>query len=96
MISETLALAREVPALFVGFVILLGLIIGNFLNVVIHRLPKMMACEWRLFCAELDEKPAPNAEPFNLFTSHSRCSGLRPCGSCDREHSPLKLCLLAR
>ena len=73
MISEILALAREVPVFFVGFVILLGLIIGSFLNVVIHRLPKMMACEWRLFCAELDEKPAPDTEPFNLFTPHSRC-----------------------
>ena len=88
MISETLALAREVPALFVGFVILLGLIIGSFLNVVIHRLPKMMACEWRLFCAELDEKPAPNAEPFNLFTPHSRCPA---CGHAVRaiENIPL-------
>ncbi|MDP1682469.1 MAG: A24 family peptidase [Burkholderiales bacterium] len=88
MISEILALAREVPALFVGFVILLGLIIGSFLNVVIHRLPKMMACEWRLFCAELDEKPAPNAEPFNLFTPHSRCPA---CGHAIRaiENIPL-------
>ena len=88
MISEILALAREVPAFFVGFVILLGLIIGSFLNVVIHRLPKMMACEWRLFCAELDEKPAPDTEPFNLFTPHSRCPS---CGHAVRaiENIPL-------
>ncbi|MBT9614341.1 MAG: prepilin peptidase [Burkholderiales bacterium] len=88
MISETLALAREAPAFFVGFVTLIGLLIGSFLNVVIHRLPKMMAREWRLFCAELDEKPVPDAEPFNLFTPHSRCPA---CGHAVRaiENIPL-------
>ena len=30
-----------------------GLCVGSFLNVVIHRLPKMLEREWREQCAEL-------------------------------------------
>jgi leader peptidase (prepilin peptidase)/N-methyltransferase len=73
MFSEILALGREMPAFFVGFVILLGLIVGSFLNVVIHRLPIIMEREWRAFCAELAEQPAPTTETFNLVTPRSRC-----------------------
>jgi leader peptidase (prepilin peptidase)/N-methyltransferase len=36
-----------------------GLMIGSFLNVVIHRLPRMMEREWASQCAELQgEAPA--------------------------------------
>ncbi|MCK7577837.1 MAG: prepilin peptidase [Chromatiales bacterium] len=41
------------PALFVILVVLLGLMVGSFLNVVIYRLPLMMEREWRMQCAEL-------------------------------------------
>lgn len=56
---------------------LLGLTVGSFLNVVIHRLPLMMEREWRAHCAEIAED-APNekintAEKFNLSTPRSRC-----------------------
>ncbi len=55
---------------------LLGLIIGSFLNVVIHRLPMMMEQEWRSQCAELlgtgEPQQAP-AERFDLLTPRSRC-----------------------
>ncbi len=32
---------------------LLGLLIGSFLNVVIHRLPIMMERDWQAQCADL-------------------------------------------
>ncbi|OUM03097.1 prepilin peptidase [Variovorax sp. JS1663] len=54
----------------------LGLMIGSFLNVVIHRLPKMMERQWAAECAELTgaEAEAGKAqEPFNLMVPHSRC-----------------------
>ncbi len=41
-------------ALFLLGAALLGPVIGSFLNVVIHRLPKMMEAEWRAQCAELN------------------------------------------
>ncbi|WP_332671527.1 prepilin peptidase [Aromatoleum sp.] len=51
----------------------LGLFVGSFLNVVIHRLPRMMEREWHTQAAELHGEPAPDEEPFNLATPRSRC-----------------------
>jgi leader peptidase (prepilin peptidase) / N-methyltransferase len=52
-----------------------GLLIGSFLNVVIHRLPKMMERQWAVECAELNpqSEPAPHQPAFNLLTPRSRC-----------------------
>lgn len=52
---------------------LLGLAVGSFLNVVIHRLPKMLERQWRAECAELAGTPVPPAERFNLLVPRSRC-----------------------
>jgi len=52
---------------------LLGLCVGSFLNVVIHRLPKMMEQEWLAQCADLrGETPSP-AEVLSLARPRSRC-----------------------
>jgi leader peptidase (prepilin peptidase) / N-methyltransferase len=50
-----------------------GLCVGSFLNVVIHRMPKMLERGWQAQCAELrGEEPA--AEPaYNLAVPRSRC-----------------------
>jgi len=54
---------------------LLGLAVGSFLNVVIHRLPKMMERDWRSQCAEiLDGVTAPTQQQaYNLVVPRSRC-----------------------
>lgn len=60
---------------------LLGLLVGSFLNVVIHRLPKMMDLRWAAECAEFQaasgarEASAPEVDPprFNLMVPRSRC-----------------------
>ena len=53
---------------------LLGLCVGSFLNVVIHRLPKMMEQEWHAQCAELRGEAAPAMnEPLSLAKPRSRC-----------------------
>ena len=36
----------QIPPLFYFSVVLLGLMVGSFLNVVVYRLPKMMFIEW--------------------------------------------------
>ena len=46
-------LLQSSPLLITGSAFLLGLVIGSFLNVVIHRLPIMMDRDWRGQCAEL-------------------------------------------
>ncbi|MBY4598158.1 prepilin peptidase [Ottowia caeni] len=51
----------------------LGLLVGSFLNVVIHRLPKMMEQRWKAECAELSGREAPAEERFNLMAPRSRC-----------------------
>ena len=57
---------------------LLGLMIGSFLNVVIHRLPLMMQAEWARECAEFSGKsdtPAQTADTpaLSLSQPRSRC-----------------------
>ena len=59
-------------------VVLFGLCVGSFLNVVIHRLPKMMEAQWRAECAALDGREAAEAPVFNLMHPRSRCPG---CGA---------------
>ena len=72
-LQTTLALLRDAPAFFIGVLLLLGLLVGSFLNVVIHRLPKIMEREWHSFCAELGQQTAATPETFNLVTPRSRC-----------------------
>ncbi len=53
-----------------------GLIIGSFLNVVIHRLPIMIEREWRSHCAEIlnnDLGEENTANRFDLIVPRSRC-----------------------
>lgn len=50
---------------------LLGLCIGSFLNVVIHRLPRIMEQEWQMHCASLQDETAELAGP-SLSLSHPR------------------------
>ncbi|GAD23170.1 A24 family peptidase [Acidovorax sp. MR-S7] len=60
---------------------ILGLLIGSFLNVVIHRLPRMMERQWAAECDQyardaglLPEGTAPvSTETFNLWAPRSRC-----------------------
>jgi leader peptidase (prepilin peptidase)/N-methyltransferase len=62
------------PAVFPWVAFAFGLCIGSFLNVVIHRLPKMMEREWRAECAELAGGPAVTQEPpYNLVVPRSGC-----------------------
>jgi leader peptidase (prepilin peptidase) / N-methyltransferase len=66
------------PAVLPWVALVLGLCVGSFLNVVIHRLPVMMERAWRADCAELEGRPpAPEAPRYNLFVPRSRCPG---CG----------------
>ncbi|MFP5380752.1 MAG: prepilin peptidase [Gammaproteobacteria bacterium] len=68
-----MALLQVEPALFVGLVFVFGLLIGSFLNVVIHRLPKMMEVDWQMQCAELRGEAMPGAPRYNLWTPRSAC-----------------------
>jgi leader peptidase (prepilin peptidase)/N-methyltransferase len=57
----------------IALALVVGLCVGSFLNVVIHRLPKMLERGWRTQCAELAGE-TPAAEPaYNLVVPRSAC-----------------------
>ena len=52
---------------------ILGLLIGSFLNVVIHRIPKMMQHESDNYVAAESGKPLPHTGRYNLMVPRSAC-----------------------
>jgi leader peptidase (prepilin peptidase)/N-methyltransferase len=81
---------QEFPALLVGSAFLLSLLVGSFLNVVIHRLPIMLDRQWRAQAEEMladPASPAPATErepaPYNLVVPRSACPH---CGAPIRAH----------
>ena len=72
-ITDLLDLLREEPAFFIAFSVLLGLMVGSFLNVVIHRLPKMMEQEWRRNCQEIQGQELAQETTYSLVTPRSAC-----------------------
>ncbi len=63
------------PFAAVAIALVVGLCVGSFLNVVIHRLPKMMERDWRAQCAEMRGEPVPREDPptYNLAVPRSTC-----------------------
>lgn len=70
---------RALPWFFVCTVLIVGTMIGSFLNVVIHRLPKMMETDWKQQCIEFlhpdeAEKAGKSPSPkYNLVVPRSAC-----------------------
>ncbi len=61
------------PPLFIALAGLIGLLVGSFLNVVIHRLPKMMERDWKAQCAELMGKEPSSTPAYSLVKPRSAC-----------------------
>lgn len=70
------------PLAFVFCSLVLGLLVGSFLNVVIHRLPIMMQRDWRTQACEFLGLPGEPSTRFNLVLPHSHCP------YCDHEIRP--------
>jgi leader peptidase (prepilin peptidase)/N-methyltransferase len=76
-----LELMYESACVFIGVVFAFTLLIGSFLNVVIHRLPIMMERDWREQAEELTNTPSEQALPdgrFDLVMPRSKCPS---CGA---------------
>src|SRR6202158_5890562 len=68
------------PVELMGMLILAAVVrlcIGSFLNVVIHRLPRMLEQGWRTQCAELSGETARPAARYNLLVPRSQCPACR-------------------
>ncbi len=76
-------LLAHYPVLLVAFLVVIGLLVGSFLNVVIYRLPVMMNRDWERECREFlntdGNEEESIEEPFNLATPNSHCP------SCDHQ-----------
>ena len=76
---EIITLLQSQPVTFVITSLILGLLVGSFINVVIYRLPVMMHTEWEQQCQELlhpdadEQKTTEKPETFNLNTPRSHC-----------------------
>jgi leader peptidase (prepilin peptidase)/N-methyltransferase len=85
------------PALLIGVCLVLGLLVGSFLNVVIYRLPVMLEREWREQCAELSPSAPPPAAEGALATVGTeppvdrpeRFNLIVPRSACPRCRAPI-------
>lgn len=66
-------LLAQSPVTWAALAGVLGLLVGSFLNVVVHRLPVMMQREWRTQCAELNGDELAPQPPYNLVMPRSAC-----------------------
>lgn len=84
------------PGFLVGMCVLLGLIVGSFLNVVIHRLPIMLERQWRQQCEELaaqDMAAAAPAQPLKdapAALSRERYNLAVPGSACPVCEAPIR------
>ena len=87
--ADWIAVVDAEPGVLALIGLLVGALVGSFLNVVAHRLPLMMERAWRQECqdvldtgaAEPDTAPA---EPFNLVRPRSHCP------ACQRPVKPVE------
>jgi leader peptidase (prepilin peptidase) / N-methyltransferase len=79
---ELLAILQQTPLLAISVGFLFSLLIGSFLNVVIHRVPIMLERDWAAQAAEftaaannqpVTENSQGDYQRFNLFSPRSRC-----------------------
>jgi len=72
-LTELSSILQANSTLFITVSVILGLMVGSFLNVVIYRLPKMMEQEWHNNCLELQGKEIPQQKKFSLAKPRSAC-----------------------
>jgi leader peptidase (prepilin peptidase) / N-methyltransferase len=93
----TIELLAASAALLIGVCLVLGLLVGSFLNVVIYRLPVMLDRQWREQCAEMSSSaPPPAAEGALAAVSTEPPAGqpepfnlIVPRSACPRCRTPI-------
>jgi leader peptidase (prepilin peptidase)/N-methyltransferase len=89
-------LLAQSPAAFIAVALLVGLVVGSFLNVVIYRLPIMLERQWQSespHAAEHDAMaaPAPGGAPAAALAAAQRPFNLVvPRSSCPACHAPIR------
>lgn len=83
---------RAVPWFFIGTAIVFGLMVGSFLNVVIHRLPIMMERDWKAQCLEFlgDKIVLKHVESTGSDTKYNLVVPRSACPSCAHRITALE------
>lgn len=91
MTQEVNYLASNPLALALACLVL-GLIVGSFLNVVIYRLPRMLESSWKAQCRDICELPAPDQpEPVLTLSTPASTSPTVVTASGPGKTSPLSV-----
>lgn len=78
-LDNVFALLSASPALWIGVVFIFSLLIGSFLNVVIHRVPVMLQREWRSQAEQiLNELPADGTQSAASIPTPSQTPASQP------------------
>jgi leader peptidase (prepilin peptidase)/N-methyltransferase len=70
---ELSSVLQQNSTIFITLSVIFGLMVGSFLNVVIHRLPKMMEREWHNNCLDLQGKEITETSKYSLVSPRSAC-----------------------
>lgn len=70
---ELSSVLQQNSTIFITISVIFGLMVGSFLNVVIHRLPKMMEREWHNNCLDLQGKEVTETSKYSLVSPRSAC-----------------------
>ncbi len=84
--QELLQIFENEPGLFYTTVMIIGMCVGSFLNVVIYRLPLMLDRDWRLQCHEYLELDKPEMDDKTLKLGLS--SPASSCPKCKHKIRP--------
>ena len=79
---DILLFLQSQPIAFIALALVLGLLVGSFLNVVIWRLPAMMEADWQQQCRELleGEGTSPSSDDKKTFNLNTPRSHFPKCG----------------
>jgi|HigsolmetaAR201D_1030396.scaffolds.fasta_scaffold02531_8 leader peptidase (prepilin peptidase)/N-methyltransferase len=98
--DELLTVLREMfetwPAVWFGFIFAIGLIVGSFLNVVIHRLPIMLERDWKAQAREIlsEEQSSGDAAAPPAYslqpTASQKYNLIVPRSACPKCSAPIK------
>lgn len=72
-LNQWLSLPAQEPLFYYPITLLIGLVVGSFLNVVILRTPKIMEQEFRSECCDLLELENKDKEKISLSKPNSTC-----------------------
>ncbi len=81
------------PVMLVAAGVLLGLLVGSFLNVVVYRIPVMMQRDWKAQCYEYLEIDNPESDSSDSSAQYKTFNLLKPdshCPNCDHKITALE------